>query len=31
MNDTPQLRPLGDALGMEAIGIDLSKPCDAGS
>src|SRR3954452_9039013 len=29
MTDTPQLRPLGDALGMEALGIDLSKPLDA--
>ncbi|HEX3953827.1 MAG TPA: TauD/TfdA family dioxygenase [Stellaceae bacterium] len=29
MTNTPQLRALGEALGMEAIGIDLSKPCDA--
>ncbi|MBV9825236.1 MAG: TauD/TfdA family dioxygenase [Alphaproteobacteria bacterium] len=28
MNGTPELRPLGNALGMEAIGIDLSKPID---
>jgi taurine dioxygenase len=28
MTSTPQLRPLGDALGTEALGIDLSKPAD---
>jgi taurine dioxygenase len=28
MTNTPQLRPLGEALGTEAIGIDLSKPLD---
>jgi len=26
MTQTPQLRPLGPALGTEALGIDLSKP-----
>jgi len=26
MTNTPQLRPLGDVLGTEALGIDLSKP-----
>ena len=25
---TPQLRPLGDALGTEVLGIDLAKPLD---
>ncbi|HTB47126.1 MAG TPA: TauD/TfdA family dioxygenase [Acetobacteraceae bacterium] len=29
LTNTPQLRPLGDALGTEALGIDLSKPLDA--
>jgi taurine dioxygenase len=28
MTNAPQLRPLGDALGAEAIGVDLSKPLD---
>lgn len=28
MNSTPQLRPLGEALGTEALGIDLSRPLD---
>jgi len=28
MTNTPQIRPLGEALGAEAIGIDLSKPLD---
>ncbi len=28
MASTPQLRPLGDALGTEALGIDLAKPMD---
>jgi taurine dioxygenase len=28
MPNAPQLRPLGDTLGAEAIGIDLSKPLD---
>jgi alpha-ketoglutarate-dependent taurine dioxygenase len=28
MTSTPQLRPLGETLGTEAIGIDLSKPLD---
>jgi taurine dioxygenase len=28
MNNSPQLRPLGETLGTEAIGIDLSKPLD---
>jgi len=28
MTDTPQLRPLGDTLGTEALGIDLSQPLD---
>jgi taurine dioxygenase len=28
MTDTPQLRPLGEALGTEALGIDLAKPLD---
>jgi taurine dioxygenase len=27
--NTPRLRPLGEALGTEALGIDLSKPLDA--
>jgi len=31
MTQTPQLRPLGTALGTEALGIDLSKPLDAGT
>jgi hypothetical protein len=26
MTQIPQLRPLGPALGTEALGIDLSKP-----
>src|SRR5437773_6150192 len=29
MTGSPQLRPLGDALGMEALGIDLSQLDDA--
>lgn len=29
MTPTPQLRPLGDNLGTEALGIDLSRPLDA--
>ena len=28
MTNSPQLRPLGDTLGTEALGIDLSKPLD---
>src|SRR5580700_4967420 len=28
MTNTPQLRPLGETLGTEALGIDLSKPLD---
>ena len=28
MNSTPQLRPLGEALGTEALGIDLSRSLD---
>jgi taurine dioxygenase len=28
MTNTPQLRPLGETLGAEALGIDLSKPLD---
>ena len=28
MTDTPRLRPLGEALGTEALGIDLSRPLD---
>jgi taurine dioxygenase len=28
MTTTPQLRPLGDSLGTEALGIDLAKPLD---
>ena len=28
MSASPQLRPLGEALGTEAIGVDLSKPLD---
>lgn len=28
MTATPQLRPLGEALGTEALGVDLSKPLD---
>ena len=32
MRDAPRLRPLGEHLGMEALGIDLSQPLDdAGS
>ena len=31
MNQASQLRPLGAALGTEALGIDLSKPLDAGA
>ena len=26
MNNAPQLRPLGDTIGAEALGIDLAKP-----
>ena len=28
MTNTPHLRPLGETLGTEALGIDLSKPLD---
>ena len=28
MTGSPQLRPLGETLGTEALGIDLSKPLD---
>ena len=28
MANAPQLRPLGETLGTEALGIDLSKPLD---
>lgn len=28
MTTTPQLRPLGDTLGTEALGVDLSQPLD---
>jgi taurine dioxygenase len=28
MNNSPQLRPLGDTLGTEALGVDLSSPVD---
>ena len=28
MTTEPQLRPLGDTLGTEALGIDLAKPLD---
>jgi taurine dioxygenase len=28
MNNSPQLRPLGDRLGTEALGIDLAEPLD---
>ena len=28
MTNSPQLRPLGDTLGTEALGIDLSQPLD---
>ena len=28
MAQSPQLRPLGDALGTEALNVDLSKPLD---
>jgi taurine dioxygenase len=31
MTSAPQLRPLGDTLGTEALGIDLSKPLDEAS
>src|SRR5438874_6684523 len=31
MTGSPQLRPLGEALGMEALGIDLSQPLDDAS
>jgi taurine dioxygenase len=31
MPQAPQLRPLGPALGTEAIGIDLSKPLEEGT
>ena len=31
MTQAPQLRPLGPALGTEALGIDLSKPLDDGT
>ena len=30
MTQAPQLRPLGAALGTEALGIDLSKPLEDG-
>jgi taurine dioxygenase len=29
MTNAPQLRPLGDTLGTEALGVDLSQPLDA--
>jgi alpha-ketoglutarate-dependent taurine dioxygenase len=28
MTSSPQIRPLGETLGAEALGIDLSKPFD---
>ncbi|MBV8494330.1 MAG: TauD/TfdA family dioxygenase, partial [Alphaproteobacteria bacterium] len=28
MTPSPELRPLGEALGTEALGIDLSQPLD---
>src|SRR5882762_7966399 len=28
MTSSPQLRPLGEPLGTEALGIDLSRPLD---
>ena len=28
MTGSPELRPLGEALGTEALGIDLSQPLD---
>ena len=31
MTTSPQLHPLGDVLGMEALGIDLSQPLDDGT
>jgi len=31
MNQAPQLRPLGATLGTEVLGIDLSKPLEAGT
>src|SRR5215813_5508245 len=31
MTSSPQLRPLGESLDSEALGIDLSKPLDAAS
>ena len=31
MTQAPQLRPLGPALGTEALGIDLSKPLGEGT
>ena len=31
MTQAPQLRPLGPALGTEALGIDLSKPLEEGT
>src|SRR5262249_1571216 len=31
MTQAPQLRPLGTALGTEVLGIDLSKPLEAGT
>ena len=31
MTQAPQLRPLGAALGTEALGIDLSTPLEAGT
>ena len=31
MTSSPQLRPLGETLGTEALGIDLSKPLAAAS
>jgi taurine dioxygenase len=30
MTSSPQLRPLGDLLGTEALGVDLAKPLDQG-
>ena len=29
MTNAPQLRPLGETLGTEALGVDLAKPMDA--
>ena len=31
MTQAPQLRPLGAALGTEALGIDLAKPLEEGT